>query len=42
MVSTAAQLILDEQKQLGNDLSKLNENVVIQINDTHPTLVIPS
>ncbi len=41
MVSNGAQLILKEQKELGNDLHKLNEHVVIQINDTHPTMVIP-
>jgi len=41
MVSNGAQLILKEQKELGNDLHKLNEYVAIQINDTHPTMVIP-
>ncbi len=41
MVSNAAQLILKEQKEKGNDLHKLNEHVAIQINDTHPTMVIP-
>jgi starch phosphorylase len=41
MVSNGAQLILKEQKELGHDLHKLNEYVAIQINDTHPTLVIP-
>ncbi|MCD7835970.1 MAG: glycogen/starch/alpha-glucan family phosphorylase [Lachnospiraceae bacterium] len=41
MVCNGAQLILSEQKALGHDLHKLNEHVVIQINDTHPTMVIP-
>ena len=41
MVSNGAQLILKEEKALGHDLHKLNEHVAIQINDTHPTMVIP-
>lgn len=41
MVCNGAQLILKEQKALGHDLHKLNEHVAIQINDTHPTMVIP-
>ena len=41
MVSNAAQLILHEMKERKYDLRKLNEHAVIQINDTHPTLVIP-
>ena len=41
MVSNAAQLILKEQKEKGNNLHALNEHVAIQINDTHPTMVIP-
>lgn len=41
MVSNAAQLILDECEEAGYDLRKLNEHVVIQINDTHPSMVIP-
>lgn len=41
MVSNAAQLILSEMKSHDYDLRKLNEHAVIQINDTHPTLIIP-
>ncbi|MBQ4536769.1 MAG: glycogen/starch/alpha-glucan phosphorylase [Lachnospiraceae bacterium] len=41
MVCNGAQLILKEQKDKGYDLHKLYEHVAIQINDTHPTLVIP-
>jgi starch phosphorylase len=41
MVSNAAQLILLEAEENGYDLHKLNKHVVIQINDTHPSMVIP-
>ena len=41
MVSNAAQLILMEEKAKGHDLRKLHEYVCVQINDTHPSLVIP-
>ena len=41
MVSNGAQLILQEMKERKYDLRKLNEHAVIQINDTHPTMVIP-
>lgn len=41
MVSNAAQLILHEMKQNHYDIRKLYEHAVIQINDTHPTMVIP-
>ena len=41
MVSNAAQLILMELKERKNDLRKMYEHAVIQINDTHPTLIIP-
>ncbi|WP_343248379.1 glycogen/starch/alpha-glucan phosphorylase [Diplocloster hominis] len=41
MVCNGAQLILKECKEKGYDLHKLDQHVVIQINDTHPTLVIP-
>lgn len=41
MVSNGAQYILKDVKEKGYDLRKLNEHVSIQINDTHPSLVIP-
>lgn len=41
MVSNAAQLILAELESKGYDLHQMNEHAVIQINDTHPTMVIP-
>lgn len=41
MVSNAAQLILAELKEKQYDLRHMNEYAVIQINDTHPTMVIP-
>ncbi|GFI45477.1 glycogen phosphorylase [Lachnospiraceae bacterium] len=41
MVCNAAQLILREMKEKKYDLRKMYEHAVIQINDTHPTMVIP-
>lgn len=41
MVSNAAQLILMEEKAKGHDLHQLHKYVCIQINDTHPSMVIP-
>lgn len=41
MVSNAAQLILKEALEKGVNLYHLHEHVCIQINDTHPTMVIP-
>lgn len=40
MVSNAAQLIIKEAEDRGVDLYHLHEHVCIQINDTHPTMVI--
>ena len=41
MVSNGAQLILQEMKEKKQDLRKMYDHCVIQINDTHPTMVIP-
>ena len=41
MVSNAAQLILKEMRENKYDLRKMYDHAVIQINDTHPTMVIP-
>jgi starch phosphorylase len=41
MVCNGAQLILKEMKDKGYDLHKMYDHAVIQINDTHPTMVIP-
>ena len=41
MVSCGAQLILAEAKERGSNLYDLPEYVAVQINDTHPSMVIP-
>ena len=41
LVSSTAQLILKELRERGGSLEKLHEYVAVQINDTHPTMIIP-
>ena len=41
MVSNGAQLILEECQKKGSNLHDLADYAVIQINDTHPSMVIP-
>ena len=41
MVCNGAQLIIKEMKEAGHDLHELNKHAAIQINDTHPSMVIP-
>ena len=41
MVSAGAQLILKELEDRGHSVYELADHVVIQINDTHPSLIIP-
>lgn len=41
MVSNGAQYILKDIKDRGLDIRKLDKYVAIQINDTHPTMIIP-
>ncbi len=41
MVSNAAQLVISEYLENHDDLNNLHKHAVVQINDTHPSLVIP-
>ena len=41
LVSNAAQLIVKELKDAGRDLHKMDQYAAVQINDTHPSMVIP-
>lgn len=41
MVSNAAQLLIDEAIERGSNLHDLAEYAFVQINDTHPSMVIP-
>lgn len=41
MVSNAAQFILEEAKERGSKLTDLADYVAVQINDTHPSMIIP-
>ena len=41
MVSAGAQLVLKELEERGFDPHSISDHVVIQINDTHPSMVIP-
>ena len=41
MASNAAQFIVEECVRRGSNLKDLSEYAVIQINDTHPSLIIP-
>ena len=41
LVSSTAQLILKETRERGGSIEKLHEYVAVQINDTHPTMIIP-
>ena len=41
LVSATAQQILKETAERGGDIEHLHEYVAVQINDTHPTMIIP-
>ncbi|MGO5146069.1 glycogen/starch/alpha-glucan phosphorylase [Catenibacterium mitsuokai] len=41
MISNGAQMILEDIKSKGISLTDLDKHVCIQINDTHPSMVIP-
>lgn len=41
LVSATAQMILAELEERGGTLENLSDSVVVQINDTHPTMIIP-
>ena len=41
MVSATIQDMVRRFKRVGNDIEMLHQNVVVQLNDTHPTLAIP-
>ncbi len=41
MVSSAVSLILEDAKKRGSTLLNLPDYIVVQINDTHPSLIIP-
>ena len=41
LVSCAAQLILQEMEEAGHPLRALDQHAAIQINDTHPSMIIP-
>lgn len=41
LVSAGAQMILEDVKAHSWDLKNISDHVVIQINDTHPSMVIP-